>query len=72
MLCQVSLDLAACDVLSPAASITGSVNTVVNENGKLMGYNTDGTGYMKAVKAGFSIEVNDSSWSGVCSCSGGA
>ena len=46
-----------CDVLSPAASITGSVNTVVNENGKLMGYNTDGTGYMRAVKeAGFSIK----------------
>ena len=46
-----------CDVLSPAASITGSVNTVVNENGKLTGYNTDGTGYMRAVKeAGFSIK----------------
>ena len=44
-------------MLSPAASITGSVNTVVNENGKLAGYNTDGTGYMRAVKeAGFSIK----------------
>ena len=33
------------------------MNTVVNENGKLMGYNTDGTGYMRAVKeAGFSIK----------------
>ncbi len=46
-----------CDVLSPAAAITGSVNTVVNENGTLTGYNTDGTGYMRAVKeAGFCIE----------------
>lgn len=45
-----------CDELSPAAAITGSVNTVVNENGMLKGYNTDGTGYMRAVKeAGFDI-----------------
>lgn len=46
-----------CDVLSPAASLTGSVNTVVNENGRLTGHNTDGTGYMRAVKeAGFCIK----------------
>ena len=45
-----------CDRLSPAARFTGSVNTVVNDNGILTGYNTDGTGYMKAVKeAGFDI-----------------
>ncbi len=45
-----------CNELSPAAAITGSVNTVVNENGMLKGYNTDGTGYMRAVKeAGFDI-----------------
>lgn len=39
-----------CDKLSPAAEITGAVNTVVNENGILTGHTTDGTGYMMAVK----------------------
>ena len=38
------------DELSPAARLIGAVNTVVNENGKLIGYNTDGVGYMQAVK----------------------
>ncbi len=33
------------DELSPAASIIGAVNTIVNENGKLIGYMTDGEGY---------------------------
>lgn len=34
------------DELAPAASIIGAVNTVVNDNGKLKGYNTDGYGFM--------------------------
>ncbi len=38
------------DDLSPAAKLIGAVNTVVNDNGQLTGYNTDGTGYMQAVK----------------------
>lgn len=45
-----------CDKLSPAAEIIGAVNTVVNENGILTGYTTDGTGYMRAVSdAGHNI-----------------
>lgn len=40
---------ALCDHLSPAAQIIGAVNTVVNDNGILTGYSTDGIGYMKAV-----------------------
>lgn len=45
-----------CDRLSPAAEISGSVNTVLNENGLLTGYTTDGIGYMKACEdAGFDI-----------------
>lgn len=45
-----------CDQLSPAAQIIGAVNTVVNENGVLTGYSTDGSGYMMAVKdAGYDI-----------------
>lgn len=44
------------DELSPAAKMIGAVNTVVNENGKFIGYNTDGIGYMQSVKdAGFNI-----------------
>lgn len=45
-----------CDRLSPAAEIIGAVNTVVNDNGVLSGYTTDGTGYMRAVQsAGYNI-----------------
>jgi len=36
------------DDLSPAARLIGAVNTVVNENGRLIGHNTDGIGYWKA------------------------
>lgn len=44
------------DELSPAARLIGAVNTVLNEDGKLKGYNTDGIGYMQAVKdAGHNI-----------------
>lgn len=38
------------DRLSPAAKLCSAVNTVVNEDGKLMGYNTDGIGFMEACK----------------------
>ena len=38
------------DVLSEEARLTGSVNTVVCEDGLLAGYNTDGRGYMRAVR----------------------
>ena len=38
-----------CDELSPAAKFMNSVNTVVIEDGKLIGHNTDGVGYMRSV-----------------------
>lgn len=45
-----------CDKLTPAAEICGAVNTVVNDNGTLTGYTTDGTGYLRAVEdAGHNI-----------------
>ena len=44
------------DKLSPAAKMMGAVNTVLNEDGVLTEYNTDGVGYMQAVKdAGYDI-----------------
>ena len=39
-----------CDELSPAAEISGAVNTVLIEDGKLIGHTTDGIGYMRAAK----------------------
>lgn len=44
------------DELSYEAKMIGAVNTVLNDNGKLIGYCTDGIGYMQAVKqAGHNI-----------------
>lgn len=44
------------DKLSGAAEIVGAVNTIVNDNGVLTGYITDGTGYMESLKdAGIDI-----------------
>ncbi len=37
------------DTLAPEARLSGAVNTVVNDNGKLIGYNTDGPGFMRSL-----------------------
>lgn len=39
-----------CDELSPAAQIIGAVNTIVNDNGKLTGYITDGEGFVNNLR----------------------
>ena len=42
------------DEISKEAELIGAVNTVKNENGKLIGYNTDGRGFVKSlVEEGF-------------------
>lgn len=41
---------AACDEVRGFAKKVGVVNTIVNENGKLIGYNTDADGFMFAIK----------------------
>ena len=38
------------DELSPAAKLIGAVNTIVNEDGKLIGYNTDGEGFVNNLR----------------------
>ena len=38
------------DELSEEAALIGAVNTVKNENGRLIGYNTDGMGFMASVR----------------------
>ena len=42
--------LALCDVVSDEAKQIGSVNTVVNKNGTLYGYNTDYFGFVYMLK----------------------
>ena len=37
------------DELSPAAKIIGAINTIVNHEGKLIGHNTDGIGFMASL-----------------------
>ncbi len=50
LMCELS------DELSTAAKLIGAVNTVVIDNNKLIGHNTDGVGYMQSVKdAGYDI-----------------
>ncbi len=41
------------DEVDELAAEMGAVNTVVNRNGKWIGYNTDGTGYLRALTGKF-------------------
>lgn len=38
------------DELTPAAKLIGAVNTIVNDEGKLVGHNTDGAGYVENLR----------------------
>ena len=38
------------DVIDDSARLIGAVNTIVNDNGILTGYNTDGIGYVRSLK----------------------
>jgi shikimate dehydrogenase len=38
------------DQVDPEASFIGAVNTIVNRGGKLIGYNTDGRGFMRSLE----------------------
>ena len=44
------------DEISVEARLIGAVNTVKNQDGKLIGFNTDGAGYMRAA-ADFGVDV---------------
>ena len=51
--CTMPVKIRMCELadrLSPAAEIIGAVNTVVIEDGVLTGHNTDGIGYMAALR----------------------
>ena len=49
------------DELSDAAQAVGAVNWIFNKNGKLIGHNTDGTGFIRALreKVGFDPQGSD-------------
>ena len=49
------------DSLSPEASLISAVNTVVNQDGQLVGYNTDGIGFFQHLKKAFDFEVGQKS-----------
>ncbi|KFD41481.1 shikimate dehydrogenase [Peptococcaceae bacterium SCADC1_2_3] len=38
------------DEITPSARIIGAVNTIVNQEGRLIGHNTDGAGFLRALK----------------------
>ncbi len=38
------------DELAPEAELIGAVNTIVNENGRLIGRNTDGAGWLRGIR----------------------
>lgn len=50
--------MAYLDHIDPLAESIGAVNTVVNENGKLIGYNTDGSGFVRGLKSRLSTIQN--------------
>lgn len=48
------------DGINEEASFIGAVNTIVNSEGRLIGYNTDGKGFMQSlIESGISVEGKD-------------
>lgn len=47
------------DDLDPSAEHIGAVNTVLNKEGRLIGYNTDGIGYLRSLEQSFPDLTNN-------------
>lgn len=47
------------DVIDESALAVGAVNTIVNDNGVLTGYNTDGIGYVRSLKTEAISDLSD-------------
>ncbi len=54
---QTAMDLM--DEVDGQARKMGAVNTVTIEDGKLIGFNTDGPGFVRAIRAEFGVDVRD-------------
>ena len=50
--------MADLDGYSSSAAVAGAVNVVVVQNGELIGYNTDGVGYLRALKEELGADVS--------------
>lgn len=46
------------DEMDPAAAAIGAVNTIVHEDGRLIGYNTDGIGYLRSLMEETGAKLN--------------
>jgi shikimate dehydrogenase len=51
--------LALVDARDATAEAAGGANTVLNENGHLTGFSTDGTGWVRAIREDFGLDVRD-------------
>jgi shikimate dehydrogenase len=51
--------MALLDDIDAEARRIGAVNTIVNENGRLIGYNTDGLGYVRALEEETNVDIQD-------------
>ena len=52
--------LEACDLVDPAATAMGAVNTVIfQSDGQNSGFNTDGPGLARAIREEFSVDLGD-------------
>lgn len=49
------------DEISPAAKLIGAVNTIVHREGNLIGYNTDGPGFIRSLEEEVETKVKDKS-----------
>lgn len=47
------------DVVDDAAYLIGAVNTIVNRGGQLVGYNTDGIGFIRSLKTDLGFEPSE-------------
>ncbi len=47
------------DEVDPHAQLLGAINTIVIENGKLHGFNTDGPGFVQAIRDEFQVDVRE-------------
>lgn len=47
------------DDLTESAEKLGAVNTVLHEDGRFVGFNTDGQGWVRAIREDFSVDVRD-------------
>ncbi|MBS7529440.1 shikimate dehydrogenase [Hazenella sp. IB182353] len=46
------------DELDESAQVIGAINTVVHREGKWIGYNTDGAGYLRSLRESIAIDLN--------------